>query len=308
MISRTLTQTILCLVLILPVACKSAKNKPGVLAQVGDRVITVADFKKKLAEFNISELSQTTDKSVRDKILNDLIEREILLSEADRRKIEITKPELEAEMLRVAENYPGQEFEKMLVRQKLTIREWSEDLSRSLRLKKVFQRLSNEPVSVDEQLIKQHYETHKSEYEIPEQVRALHILLDSEQTAFEILAQLRKGTKFETIARERSLGPEAQKGGDLGYFSRGVMPKVFDDAIFPLKVGKISRVVSSDYGYHIFKLVDRRIKRMRAYEECRGEIMEALVKKEKQQHYANWLEKQLKNTKILKNHELLAAL
>lgn len=296
------------LAVLLATGCRSQKAAPNVLAKVGDRIITANDFRRKLLEYGSGRGSQPLEETVREQILNDLIERQLLLNEAEVRNILVTPSELEAELQRLTENYPGKEFEKMLATRHLSAGEWRDEVGKTLLLKKMFNRITDAPVEIPDSKVTEYYDAHKDQYKVPEQVKALQILVDSEQDAFDILAQLRKGTPFETVARERSLGPEAQSGGDLGYFARGTMPEIFDEAIFSLELGKISRVVSSEYGYHLFKLADRRPEHLRTLDECRAEIRAKLNDDERQKLYAKWLEARLKKTKILKNRALLARL
>lgn len=294
--------------LIATIACRSEKAAPNVLAKVDDHIITANDYRRKLMELNHGGAPEPVDVTIRNKILNDMIERELLIDEAERRNIVISPGELQSEIQRITENYPGKEFDKMLASKHLSAGEWREDLQRSLLHKKAFQRITDESVIIADPEVKQYYDTHLENYQVPEKVRALHVHVDSEQDAFNVLAQLRKGTPFETLAREHSLGPEAQSGGDLGYFSKGVMPEIFDEAIFPLEVGKISRVVSSEYGYHIFKLADRRPAHTRSFEESKEEIRAQLANDQKQKIYSKWLETRIKKARIMKNKELLAKL
>jgi peptidyl-prolyl cis-trans isomerase C len=242
------------------------------------------------------------------KILNDLIEQELLLKEATTHNIVITPAELDSEVQRVTENYPGKEFEKMLINRHLTPNEWREVTKKSLLLKKTFNRLTDTKIELKPQQISDYYEKNKDKFQLPDRAHALHILVDSEQDAFDVQAQLRKGTPFETLARERSLGPEAQSGGDLGYFAKGSMPELFDEVIFSLEVGKVSRVVHSEYGYHLFKLLDHSNAHLRTLDECHDEIGKILEANTKQEIYSKWLEQALKSTKIKTNHALLAKL
>lgn len=88
------------------------------------------------------------------------------------------------------------------------------------------------------------------------QVRASHILVNSEQEANEILAQIKAGKKFEELAKSRSSCPSGKNGGDLGFFTRGKMVPEFEQAAFSLKKGELSAPVRTAFGFHIIKVTD----------------------------------------------------
>ncbi|HHD16442.1 MAG: peptidylprolyl isomerase [Thermoplasmata archaeon] len=90
------------------------------------------------------------------------------------------------------------------------------------------------------------------------QVRASHILVDSEKDAIRIRNRIRAGARFEDLARKHSRCPSGKKGGDLGYFGRGQMVKPFEDAAFSMKKGDVSEPVKTQFGYHIIKVTDIR--------------------------------------------------
>jgi peptidyl-prolyl cis-trans isomerase C/foldase protein PrsA len=115
------------------------------------------------------------------------------------------------------------------------------------------------------------YEQHKAEFETPDEVHAQQIVVASADEAKSLLDQLRKGSSFEDLARAHSISPDAKSGGDLGFFARGRMPKAFDDACFSLGTGKISGVVASPYGFHVFKVLGRRAAKRRSFDEVKRE-------------------------------------
>jgi peptidyl-prolyl cis-trans isomerase C len=106
-----------------------------------------------------------------------------------------------------------------------------------------------------------------------EEVRARHILVPTEDEAKAIEAQLKGGADFATLAKEKSKDPGgAQNGGDLGYFTKDQMVPEFADAAFKLDKGQISDPVHTQFGWHIIKVEDKRIKPTPTYDEVKGQI------------------------------------
>jgi parvulin-like peptidyl-prolyl isomerase len=92
-----------------------------------------------------------------------------------------------------------------------------------------------------------------------------------------VLKELKSGKPFADVAKERSIGPSAPNGGDLGTFGQGRMVPAFEKAAFALKVGEISEPVQTQFGYHVITVTDRQAARTRPFEEVKEEIRESLV-------------------------------
>ena len=103
------------------------------------------------------------------------------------------------------------------------------------------------------------YDAFVASFPAEEEVRASHILVTTEDDAKAIVAELAAGAAFADLAATKSIDPSAtSNGGDLGFFSKGMMVKPFEDAAFGLEAGQISAPVQSDFGWHIIKLEERR--------------------------------------------------
>jgi peptidyl-prolyl cis-trans isomerase C len=111
-----------------------------------------------------------------------------------------------------------------------------------------------------EERLRQLYEQKKqSEDFAQEEVHARHILLESEDEAKAVIEELQGGADFATLAEERSTGPSAPSGGDLGYFQRGQMVPEFGEAAFALAPGEITTApVQTQFGWHVIKVLDKR--------------------------------------------------
>jgi peptidyl-prolyl cis-trans isomerase D len=150
--------------------------------------------------------------------------------------------------------------------------------------------LALEPVGADE--VKTWYQSNIQRYQEQEQRQASHILIavkpgaspadkaKAREKAESLLAQARKApSSFAELAKKNSDDPgSAAKGGDLGYFSRGMMVKPFEDAVFALKSGEIAGPVESEFGFHVIKLSGIKAGKTRSFEEARGEIERELKK------------------------------
>ncbi len=86
---------------------------------------------------------------------------------------------------------------------------------------------------------------------------ARHILVDSREICQELKEDIGKGADFAEVAREHSLCPSGQQGGDLGQFRRGQMVKEFDQVVFSQEVGKVHGPVKTQFGYHLIEITNR---------------------------------------------------
>ncbi|MCB1537360.1 MAG: peptidylprolyl isomerase [Rhodospirillales bacterium] len=117
---------------------------------------------------------------------------------------------------------------------------------------------------------------YKAKYEdqpMPEEVHARHILVDSEDKARDLIAQLDHGANFEKLASDFSKDPSSARGGDLGYFTKGEMVKEFGDAAFALKPGQITQQpVKTQFGWHVIEVLDKRQRAKPSFEEAKAAL------------------------------------
>ncbi len=108
------------------------------------------------------------------------------------------------------------------------------------------------------------------------EIRARHILVNTEAEAADLIAELEEGADFEQLARDRSTGPSSAAGGDLGYFDRSRMVPEFGNAAFALQVGEVSSPVQTQFGWHVIKVEDRRESPPPALEAVREDLRRQL--------------------------------
>lgn len=153
-------------------------------------------------------------------------------------------------------------------------------------------------VAVEDQEAKKFYDENQDKFMDMEQVRAKHILVDSEEKAKEVANLIQDGLTFEEAAEKYSSCPSNAQGGDLGFFTRGKMVPEFEDAAFSLKVGEISDPVKTQFGYHLVKVEEKKEARNRDYEEVEHMIKNNLLQQKQAEAYGNLTEELKKKYKV----------
>lgn len=138
----------------------------------------------------------------------------------------------------------------------------------------------------DEATLREFFESRAGEFRVPEERQARHILILAAEDADEatisvartkaegVLAKIKAGESFEALAKIHSDDPgSAQAGGDLGYFSRGIMDPAFEDVAFTLKEGEVSDLVRTSFGFHVIKLDAIRESSGKSFEDMRAELL-----------------------------------
>ena len=196
--------------------------------------------------YDISVPPQDQSLVSKEEFLNlSLIPQKLLLQEAKKQNIQVSDAEVDASIdnLRTQLGLTQEQFNEQLKTNKVDIN----DIKQLYKTRLTITRLINETISQGTKII------------LPERVRASHILVNTEEEAEAVINELKNGSDFATLAREKSIDPSAKaNGGDLGYFSKGVMIPEFENTAFNMKIGDISEPVKTQFGYHVIKLMDKR--------------------------------------------------
>ena len=214
--------------------------------EVGNRVFTNTDFAR-YVNLTVGEAGSSLNAEAAGRLFDEFIgyklaayraaELDIVLSDEEKKRIlEESLPNPGADDGSVLKAAPDDLLEAALVD-----KYWARQIS---------------GLSVEPEEISSYFEGHKDEFLRPERYRVSQILVSSEAKAGEILARLRTAGEnlFRRTAREESEAPEAAKGGLMGVFSAGQLPPELEQTVFALDEGRISRVVRTEYGFHILRL------------------------------------------------------
>ncbi len=141
---------------------------------------------------------------------------------------------------------------------------------RLLRAGAVIEQIAREAVTDD--TIRAAYEKRFANAEPSKEYNASHILVKTREEAESIIKELEAGADFADLAREKSTGPSGPNGGALGWFGPGMMVKPFEDAVVAMKPGQISEPVETQFGWHVIKLNETRLKDAPKLEDVRDEL------------------------------------
>ncbi len=130
--------------------------------------------------------------------------------------------------------------------------------------------------AVTDEAIRQAYEERYAKAEPSKEYNASHILVETKEEAEEIIQELEKGADFAGLAREKSTGPSGPNGGQLGWFGPGMMVKPFEDAVIALEPGQISEPVETQFGWHVIRLNETRLKDAPKLEDVREELRQEI--------------------------------
>ena len=128
----------------------------------------------------------------------------------------------------------------------------------------------NAKIKITEDEAEDYFNKHSNNYKTESRIRVAQIVVRDMATAKEAMDRLNTGEDFAKVAADLSIGPEGRRGGDLGFITRWVMPEPLDKTIFKMPVNKISPIVQSSYGFHIFKVLESQPARDQKIYGCQG--------------------------------------
>lgn len=279
----------ICILLVISVtACKSEESEE-IVAKVNDIVITKDELYNLLVEQYGTQA------------LDSLIGEKIVQLEIEKQKIEISDEEVETELNGIMEYYGGEKaFNEIMNYQGYTLDDMKDSITMNMQIK----RLLEPTISISEEEIVNFFEQNKAYLDQKEQVKARHILVETEEQAKEIKGKIASGENFEELAKEYSMDDLSKElGGDLGFFGRGEMVPSFEEAAFSLDIGEVSNPIKSNYGYHIIMVDDKKQASEAKLEDHRDNIKNALIEEKMPEAYHEWYENKYKEYKVINNLE-----
>ncbi len=287
-----------------------------IIARVNNQIITRSEYLHSREELKKEAQQQdpvNADKIVteRDKdVLRDLIDQELLLAKGKDLGINADTEVIKKldEMRKDMKLDSMEELEKAAQSQGISFEDFKQNMRNQLITQQVIGKEVGSRLVVNKDEEQKFYDEHKSELERPESIRLSEILVSTDAKpndstdeaqrlqaaqakADDLLAQIRKGAKFDEVAKKNSDGPTAAQGGDLGDFKRGTLAKELEDKTFAMKANDVSDVIRTKQGFIILKVTEHHNAGVPALSEIEPRIQDAMYMKKLQPALRDYLTK-----------------
>ncbi|HLD29227.1 MAG TPA: peptidylprolyl isomerase [bacterium] len=302
---------ILYIVFSLFLANLEAKVLNQVLAKVDQEPVFYSEMEEKLKpvlqEYQkmMPKIEQEKDKikMLKEELLGQMIEEKLLVQDARKKGIKVTEKEVSDGLKEIRGRFATEkEFGEELKQQGITELQMEKRVRDQLMvIKLIEQEVRSKMTAPSDEELKKFYSENENEMWEPEKVRVRHILIRvstgtdkaSARKKIEQLASLVKvpGADFGELAKQYSEGPSAPQGGDLGFFARGEMLPEFEETAFNLKVGEMSAIVETSFGYHIIKCIGRKAEEKKNFEDIKEDLRNYLFQLKMEESYRKYIRK-----------------
>ena len=282
---------------------------PDVLARVNGEPVQKSDFDRIIRNFELS--NGPIPAARRDEIfrtmLDQLITYTAMTQEARTQNVAVSDAEIDARIKQMQGGNSDEHFKKAMHARNMSVEQLRTDARVQLTIEKIMEAHVSGMPAATEADARDFYDKNPDKFN-QEMVRASHILLRADQKTPEatrqqlrarmdgLLKRARSGEDFASLAREHSQDGSARQGGDLGYFTKDRMVPPFAEAAFSAPAGQVSDVVTTNFGYHIIKVMDK--KSAIPFEQVNGQIQEFLTAQKKQERAGQFVEGVRKRARI----------
>ena len=312
------------------VGCSSSPKSEDVVATVNGKEISVKQYETNLALYkqSIESMYGTSiwdtevEKGVKykdkfkDLMLDQIIDMEIIYEQAKKDNLLPSEKEVNDSYKELKSSIDAdEEYKKSLEKIGVTDEFLKEQQEQDLALQK-FKDSFDKETKVSDEEIQKYYDANEKDF-YKDEVKASHILIstvdesgnalsdakkkEAKAKAEEVLKKVKAGEEFATLAKEYSDDKgSGSQGGDLGFFGKGVMVQEFEEAVYALKIGEVSEIVESQFGYHIIKLTDK-VDEQQPVSEVEESIKTTLLNDK----YIQAIEKLRKEAKVEKNEDII---
>ncbi len=264
------------------------------MAVVNGEVITLSELK---------ELTLPAEKER--EALERLIEKRLIVQEANRLNIKVSEQEVEQAIKDIARQraLTLSTLKMVLAKEGVGFDKYQEQIRDQILTSKLIRSRIQSQVEVSKEDLIDYYSRNPEAFQKGEEIRVQQILFpvsptsdqreweEAYQRALKVLKKLKEGADFAALAKNYSQGPAARSGGDLGWVRRGMLLPSFELTAFNLKAGQTSEPVQTPLGFHIIKVLDKREGEAEPFEKVKAQIREHLLQEKSESLFRQWLQR-----------------
>jgi parvulin-like peptidyl-prolyl isomerase len=254
---------------------------------VGNRKITPEELKAQRKRMAFE--TEGTSKERLDSFVERVVDHYLILEYGKEQGLSVPDEELEGAVREIKKDYAEKDFQDFLLKGYIDYGEWKEGLREQLLIKKITGKAfaASPQISIEE--IKVYYDTHLEEFRRPAMVRFRQIVTRTKEEADSLQKRLLQGGDMAATVAESSKVPATAGRSEPGWFAKGDLDESIEKVVFSLAVGKVSGVVETPYGFHIFEVLGRKPEGVRSLHEAMREIETKLLSERLEAFYSEWL-------------------
>lgn len=310
----------LSMAILLLAAPASARVVEKIAAVVGEDIVLSSEVEEHAAPFmqEIAAMPNPTQRaarasSLRREILERLVDERLIIQQAAELKLSVSSEDVDRSIEQIKKENGGltdAQLTAELVKAGQSMASYRQEIKKQILRYRVLNIAVGSKVTVSDSDVQSYYDGHmKSGDHV--QVKASHIfvaipenadavtLKGKERFAHDLLERAKGGDDFAKLAKDFSQDPATRdEGGDLGYFGRDMLPKPIEEMVFSMKIGEIRGPVRADRGFHVIKLIDRRVNEVKPLAAVKEELRNQLRQKEMERQTKNYLNDLRKRTLV----------
>jgi peptidyl-prolyl cis-trans isomerase SurA len=269
-------RTVLIIILLLLLTMIQAETVDKIIARVGNDIILLSDLTKQINQMKSAKLY--TEDMNESAVLEQMIESRLIIQKAKELDYSVNEEQIktaaEKQIKQIKTRFASEEeYTRELRRMKLTnsdlLKYFIDSMTERALTEQFYQKQIAIKVMIPDKEMQDFYDANKDTLAVKPVTWKIGMILRNMQASEatdksqldaikSIQVRLKSGEDFASLARTESQCPSAEKGGDLGFISRGMLVKPFEDAAFALNAGEVSDIVKTEYGYHLIKVEDKR--------------------------------------------------
>jgi parvulin-like peptidyl-prolyl isomerase len=246
-----------------------------------------------------------TSKEQFDSLLQRVVDHYLILEYAKQQGLSVSDEELESAVKEIKKDYAEKDFQDLLLKGYIDYGEWKEELRERLLNKKVISKASAAGAEVTLEEIKAYYDSHPDEFRRPAMVRFKQIVTRTREEADNLQKRLAQGGGMAATVAQSSKIPASAGSCEPGWFAKGDLDESIEKVVFSLPIGKVSGVIETPYGFHIFEVLGRKPEGVRSLHEAMKEIETNLRAERLEAFYSEWLQILRKDIPVKIDRELL---